>query len=385
MNPFANVNTNVTSHITDTRKEAAPVREMMQSDFFGDMRRREEDKKLDAVIESKMTFNAVKERQSSLMEGRIRGSRLRDKINTVGNDAKEAVFTNLLLEMYMSSLLLDEDFKQEKRPQLEGFITDYIQSNGGYSLLENACRENADVPLLHEMKNICEEMAKMVCNKKYSYAMENDDTPVDDISFGMDDECRTELATKKDSLDIEKLSDAVKNKVLTVIKDEKERQEKEKTYLDELEELSEEEKKATESINAMQTGRPLEVPTLFNAIMRNSYKEMLEASIQSDDLAEFEAEKYVNLTDPDKDNRLEDHLNAHRDDGEFMEHNAYEGTLNMDMVLAESVAKYTLLELAHTIKLEKFNSQVAESMILNLMYGGEVKPMVKGETESFFV
>lgn len=378
MNPFEHANTNVTSSITNTRKEQAPIREMMQNDFFGNMRRREEDKRLDAVIESKMAFNAAKERQSALTESRIRGSRLRDKINKIGEEAKEAVFTNLLLEMYTSSLLLDEDFKQEKKPQLEGFITDYIQSNGGYSLLEKACRENADVPLLHEMKNICEEMAKLVCDKKYAYAMENKEMPVDDLSFGMDDECRTELLSKKDSLDIEKLSDAVKNKVLTVIKDEKERQEEEKAYLDELEELSEEEKKATESIHTMQTGRPLEVPTLFNAIMRNSYKEMLEAATATDnDLAEFEAESNINLSDPNKGNRFEDYLNAHRDDGNFEEKDAYEATLNMDMVLAESVAKYTLLELAHTIKLEKFNSHVTENMILNLMYGGEIRPMIK--------
>ncbi|MNW09140.1 hypothetical protein D3C71_2060670 [compost metagenome] len=41
--------------------------------------------------------------------------------------------------------------------------------------------------------------------------------------------------------------------------------------------------------------------------------------------------------------------------------------LDMDLVLAEATAKYTLLEMAHTLKLEEYNFQALEKMTQNLL------------------
>lgn len=328
MDPFRNMNTKVTSHTGYTMKKEKPVKEMFANNSYTIMKENAAEAALDKHIEQKTQKIARQEKMNNVIESQTKRARVTSKLNEVSESMKELTFTNILTEMYIESLVLDEDFKKEKRAQLEGFIIDYVKSNGGYSFLTEAAKKHPEVPLLQAMVEACEDIASLSASKKYSYAMENNLASIDDIDLNFDDECRDELACKVDKLDINKLANAVKNKVISVVKDEKERQEAAKAEEEELSQMSEEEKKVNESLRIMQTGRPLEVPTLFNAIMRSSYKDMLE-SVSSE--------------------------------------------VSMDMVMAETIAKYTLLELSNTILLENYNSTNTEAIILDLMYGAEKK------------
>lgn len=327
MDPFRNMNTKVTSHTSYTMKKEKPVKEMLANNSYMAMKESAAEAALDKHIEQKTRRLANQEKMNTLIEAQTKRARVTSKLNEVSEAMRELTFSKILTEMYMESLVLDEDFKKEKRAQLEGYIIDYVKANGGYSFLTEAAKKHPEVPLLQAMVESCEEMASLYASNKYSYAMESNLVSIDDIDLNFDEECRDELACKIDKLSIDQLAKAVKDKVVSVVKDEKERQEAAKAEEDELSQMSEKEREVNESLHIMQTGRPLEIPTLFNAIMRNSYKDMLESSNE----------------------------------------------VSMDMVMAEAVAKYTLLELTNTILLENYNSTNTEAIIVDLMYGDKVE------------
>lgn len=394
MNPFANANTNVSNHSYGVR-QGGPVRpeSMYKKTALENLSCAEKERKFDAIFESKARELEVEDNMSNSVSGKLYNQRLMNKMQEVSCVAKEAFFADILYSIYESSLLLDDSFIEEKRTQLESFVNDYVVTNGGFKLLENAVTAHPETPILYKIKKVCEDLATDTVNRKYTFAKENN-VPVEDIKFTMDHDSRENLEREKSNLSVDELSDAVKSKVLTVIKDEKERQSKALAREEELADETEEIRAQKEQLQRIRTGKIEESTSLFVAIMRNTYMDLIregaieEAAIgmlsphYSGDDADIE-EYDIHLTKDELDNNesedmidiknTEDYVNgSDTSDNCFDEDEDVKdekSLIGMDLVLAESIAKYTLLEVVSTIRLETFTPKMYEDMVINLLHG----------------
>lgn len=204
------------------------------------------------------------------------------KLGEMHSKGKKAIFKRLVTEMYIESLYLDESFILENFENIANIVDTFIEENGGYSLLENAYFQSKS-PLLKQMIDICESTTKKVNERVYKESAETQD--LDLLNFDLNSDEKEELDYQKRDLGIDEISSIVKDKVLRVVKDEKAREKKHEELKNDIEqELSEnpdvvDEKSVKESLARMFTQvSPTEEGTLFNALLRSNYKNMLEGN-----------------------------------------------------------------------------------------------------------
>lgn len=204
------------------------------------------------------------------------------KYGEMSKKGKKAIFKRLLTEMYIESLYLDESFILENFTTISKIVDDFIEENGGYSLLENAYIKTKS-PLLKNMMDICEATTKRVNERLYKLAEKEQN--VDLLNFELDADEKERLDYEKRDLGIEEISNIVKEKVLKVVKDEKAREQKNEELKNDIEaELSEnpnvvDEKSVKENLDRIfAQASPTEEGTLFNALLRNNYKNILEGN-----------------------------------------------------------------------------------------------------------
>ena len=204
------------------------------------------------------------------------------KYGEMSKKGKKAIFKRLLTEMYIESLYLDESFILENFTTISKIVDDFIEENGGYSLLENAYIKTKS-PLLKNMMDICEATTKRVNERLYKLAEKEQN--VDLLNFELDADEKERLDYEKRDLGIEEISNIVKEKVLKVVKDEKAREQKNEELKNDIEaELSEnpnvvDEKSVKENLyRIFAQASPTEEGTLFNALLRNNYKNILEGN-----------------------------------------------------------------------------------------------------------
>ena len=204
------------------------------------------------------------------------------KYGEMSKKGKKAIFKRLLTEMYIESLYLDESFILENFTTISKIVDDFIEENGGYSLLENAYIKTKS-PLLKNMMDICEATTKRVNERLYKLAEKEQN--VDLLNFELDADEKERLDYEKRDLGIEEISNIVKEKVLKVVKDEKAREQKNEELKNDIEaELSEnpnvvDEKSVKENLaRIFAQASPTEEGTLFNALLRSNYKNILEGN-----------------------------------------------------------------------------------------------------------
>lgn len=295
------------------------------------------------------------------------------KINDISVQGKNFLFKEILFELFNKSLVVDDYFLEENSTAIK-FVTDkYIDDNGGFKLLENAIR-TTDSNLLKKIKSICESTANKVCDKKIKEFHECGDS--DCLKFKLEADDKEEFDYCKGELNIDKISELVKDKVLTVIQDEKNREEEEHKIIEEIEEdLTENEdvkddETLDEAFNRIIIGKtPVREATLFNALFRSSYKEALteNVAIQSTDHKKVEDDRDFSETydtNATIKNIMKDNLEDGEHDIEEDEINtnltlesALPSEINMDMILVEAITKYTLMEMLYTLKLENYSRE----------------------------
>lgn len=287
---------------------------------------------------------------------------------------KLLILKDVLFEMYRDALVLDDSFKEAKESHIKHTISEYVDSKGGYALLENAVRTSGS-PLLKEMKVLIEKTASKVARRKQAEIKDNQ-TPVNQIEFELDTDEKKGLDLGKADLNLDRISDMVKAKVLTVIKDEQARQVKEDQLYEDIEaEAQQQNIPAKEASQKIIFNKPvLEESTLFNSIFRNIYKTYVteNISIQTDNTdsgdAFMDALDYdVNAEDKDT---VDDGVNFgseknSRNDVELI--NDEEMSIDMDLILAESIANYTLMDLTYTLKLENYTNLDIRNMSHKLL------------------
>ena len=307
-------------------------------------------------------------RAQAVVEASLGDTKKTLSVNHWFKDMKVKLFKDVVFELFYNAIPLDSDFLARVENSIRKTTDEYIDMNGGFSLLESAI-EKSDSTFLKRVKEACESTAKEACNNR----LKDKESTLD---FELTEDEFEYFNHKKSNLDMDRISQLVKDKVLTVIKDEKERESEEAELIDDIEsELSEDEsvtdeKTVDEAFQRIVLNKtPIEEGTLFNAIMRTSYEELLvenmaiisahETNEDKDD--EFNLSYDVNYTedelhgddcncddcDPevasiDNDDSINDNLHLE------------ESSLNMDKVFAEAISRYTLMETLYTIKLENY-------------------------------
>lgn len=291
-------------------------------------------------------------------------------VNEVYKKGREVLFKQLLFEMFTKSLYLDEEFIIEQQDNLKDVIESYVNKNGGFSLLENAYKQTKS-PLLKNMIQLCESIARKVSQRKLKEAQKDIDD-VNLINFELNEEESQEFDYEKEKLGIDELADLVKSKVLTVIQDEKQRQaEEEELYRDLENEISEsEDKSVEESLKKMIIkDLPIEESTLFNSLFRHSYKEALEAlnNVTDHDIYDDDDAEEYDIDFDEKESKKSEFKGYETIDDEIDDHASDDIDIDMDLILAEAITKYTLMELAYTIKLEDYSSETVRKISQKLL------------------
>ena len=281
-----------------------------------------------------------KEQTESITESFLSQQRAITSVDEAYHEGKVLIFKDIVFEAFYNALYLDDDFKTATKESLYTLVSDYIDERGGYRLLENAII-TTNSPVLKNIKSICEGTARKVCSRK----MAEEDTSVG-IDFSMNDEEQQQYDYDKSNCGIEELSKLVKDKVLTVVKDEKQREKQEMDFMEDLAEEAELDGKTVEE--AMEEcrigGSVVEEATLFNSLFRTSYAEYLTESCG-----------------PKKKKKVEEGCEDDCDE----EHDELE--LDMDVILAESITKYTLMELSYTVQLENYTTEDLRKMVQKML------------------
>lgn len=371
-NPFSNVCKSVEAYSfnkTNDRK----IDKMTESAAANSALRKMKAEEQDALMETQLIKDAVKYHQNKMNEGIVRRyvkeSQIPNNINRINNTAKDYIFKDILFEVFYNSLLMDAEFLRENTDKIKCVIDKYVDDCGGFKMLNDAIKNNLNNELLKRIKAVCESIAKEVCDRKLADAKECKD--MDLIDFDMNDEEKEHLDySKSQDLDIERISNLVKDKVLTVVKDEKARQEEDHDRIEKIEEELKDDEEVTdekslnEALNKIVLNKPvIEQSTLFNAIFRDCYHEFIteNVAITSTDKENIDSDKEMsrhyntemtiddalNNESPVEDTEIDQNLVLHENSSK----------IDMDMVLVEAITKYTLMETLYTIGLENYSPE----------------------------
>jgi len=320
-------------------------------------------------------------------------SQLFYKSNDIYRSGKEILFKEIVFELFRKSLNLDEEFVLEHLENLKQVSDSYIDKNGGFKLLETASMESK-FPLLKNIQSLCESVAKEVSKKKMKLAPQV--STANQLTFELSEDEKNEFDYEKDKLGMDELAGLVKQKVLTVIQDEKSRQSKEDDLITDIENQLRDDDTVTDPTSAQEAfskirikQNPVEEVTLFSALMHHSYKELLENTAtqdsdtnNADDREDRNYKVNVDVDDINGSSDLDhlDHQNRHSNEydlsGEIGEYQPDKNTsfidrdefeIDMDMVLAEALTKYTLIELCHTLQLEKYDAKSVKKLSQKLL------------------
>lgn len=378
MSVFENVERGVVS--TSFNKKTLKKFDMVSESTISNqaLRRIDRQDKIDKInrdIELHKKEDMINSRMESLSKHAIMESQIDTRISTIGNDLKLSIFKDIIYEVFNNALVLDADFVHENHYNLKKVTDDFIDNNGGFSLLENAINETGSV-LLKRIKTVCESLSNDMVKRiiKESKTCKEDVNTKDDIfRQTMTDEEENKLDYSKDSLDIEKISELVKDKVLTVVRDEKENEIKHDELVTDIEnELTDNEevvdnKTIDEAFSKIiLNNNILNEATLFGAILQDTYESILAEnvaisttninSMKKDDerSASYDVNadttNYEDVSDDDDETSIEELDGI--DNDLVLEKTA---TVDMDMVMAESLVKYTMMETMYTLKLKDYS------------------------------
>lgn len=341
-NIFANVERRVVRYSTgndkpdevlqkssDTTASNIALRNIVESQQFSDFQDR---------LNRTDKQNAAKERAGKVISHTLLESQREFKMGQLVNTGKLLLFKEILFEVFYKSLVLDEPFLAENKNTLREVTDRYIDENGGYSLLESASIKSGS-ELLSRMKKSIDSIALAACRRKILES--NQCNSCSEFDFDLNDEEQNQLNYAKKDLSLDEVEELVKQKVLTVVKDEQARKQQEEELIADIEEDLREDEGVTdeESMNEalsriVLNKSPIYESTLFDSLFRSSYKEYITENANS-------------VTESD----------CHHDDWDDDWDDDEEFNLDMDVVLAEAITKYTLLEVCYTLKLENYSRE----------------------------
>jgi len=393
-----NVNKKVVTYTTGFTKDKKLDKQIPAGVFYRQHVLVENSNMIDERVKAKEEDYQKNTVLQKIAESKIGKDKIRH-MNTMHQTGKNILLSDIMFEMFQNALLLDQSFISENSVSLKSYLDEYLSDRGGFTLLENAI-EDTNSNLLKSIKKLCEATATKVCNRKIS-----EDSDYVSI-FNVNDDEKDEFMNGKNDMDMTNLSDLVKQKVLTVVQDEKDKTEQRQQFMDDLQnELVGSEDDGTqdstaadiaESASRMVTKNSKELPSLFEALMTSSYKELLEnvGNMQAHQMKrreiaknydtemddeDSELDEYKDFTlqdaddDHDEDSVNEDDIDRNKKRNKKREEAEEEcaccdSAIDMDMVMAEAITKYTVIELFNTLRLETIATDKKKKLIQSLIH-----------------
>lgn len=327
-----------------------------------------------AVTEAARIGDLEENKQTRLQES-MRKSRIPKNLDRIYEQTLDAIFKDLLFEAYRGSLVHDEEDIVAAEESLRQLVYEHVDKIGGYTHLKNSIKQNPNVAILKEMAMLCEAVAKENVKSKRK-KMEEDCVEPAEIGFELEDDLKQRYDYEKKEVGLDQVADLVKKNVLTVVLDEKTRQTKQKemdeALAQEIAAKATDEKSVEESYRNAHVGggRKIEEATIFNSITRSTALMVLKeaASIQrTKKEREDDEEEYEENSNGGEDviKKITQVANTTAEVGPSYQ--SSKDDVEMDLILAEATAQYTLIELMDTLCLEHYNHARLKEMSQNLL------------------
>lgn len=268
-NYFDNTNTQVTrgsfgsnygKKITD--KNLIPVTE------------RKKENKQEALMEASKKHMEISKQAQKKQIDKIKNQReFRKVLNESYDKLKDDLFCNMLHHICLEALCIDEQPMYENMENITNKINEQYKELGGFKVIKEQAKKTNNV-LLERMISLCENTAKKVADRN----MKESDS-ADGFKFELTDDEKDDFEYNKDNINIDAISNKIKDKVIKVVSDEKEANTKKTEIMDEIEDKLKEddvEDEATEEAMQFVFNENIETTTLFEALMRECYKITLE-------------------------------------------------------------------------------------------------------------
>lgn len=251
-------------------------------------------------------------------------------------EGKDFIMEMVLFEMVYEAYVADEDFKETKVQEMFEVFKQEMK------VLESTCT----IPTVKsKLVQAIESIVEGACRKSTKRIVKEAETEIERIEFNLNDEEEDELDEKLSELSKDQIEDMVKDKVVQVIKDEKEQNIKKaetiKDIDDKISEITDD--NSDEELTVEESFNVNNLRNKRNSI-RNSFEDSLFNSImmETTNVLEHTAVK----------------------EGLSIE---YKSTV-MDTVLVESLLKYTVLEMAHTLGLYEIDRVAYKRLNENFIF-----------------
>lgn len=374
MSIFSNAETSVepVSVIKGKYNPDTATESVLGTQYFA---RREEEKQK-ALLEAEAKQQEEHEKRQRLEQMVVNAAlfetKLQHKLQSVKTETENTLFKDILFEFFYGGLKnIDEYFLEENKNILKGITDKYIDDNGGYNLLKESVIKTKSV-LLERMQKGIDKITREVCSRKCEDSS-NCAVTGDSIDFNLNEDEQEDLDYLKKDLNIEEISALVKDKVLTVVQDEKARKEEEDSLMQSIEddlmedESIEDEQSMNEALQRIIIKQnPIEETTLFDALFRNSYHDYLLENVTLATATQQQlADNYERNSDYDTEmdttDATENDLDSHS-----VQDVQNEG-INMDIIFTEALTKYTLMETLYTLKLEDYPRENMRHLVNKLI------------------
>lgn len=269
-NYFDNMNTQVTrgnfgsnygKKITD--KNLIPVTD------------RKKENKQEALLEASQKHIEISKQAQRKQIDKIKNQReFRKVLNESYDKLKDDLFCNILHHICLEALCIDEEPMYENMENITNRINEQYNELGGFKAIKEQAKKTNNL-LLERMISLCENTAKKVADRN----MKESDS-ADGFKFELTDDEKDDFEYNKDNINIDSISNKIKDKVIKVVSDEKEANNKKTEIMDEIEDKLKEDEvddEATEEAMEFVFNENIETTTLFEALMRECYKITLES------------------------------------------------------------------------------------------------------------
>ena len=252
---------------------------------------------------------------------------------------KEELISDVLFESYFNSIVIDVDVKEKYRTAIKTFFNESLSKLGGLEYLESLQKDNS---YIHEVFSTLTPISESILLKEIRLLREGKIKPTNDV-IELEKEDVKEVSNVKDDLNVDEISDIVKDKVISVIQSEteafKREQEKIEDLKNELEDNfpEDDDKELSERFELSLARRNiLKEDTIFSSILYKNKVLMEQECNKSKDIEEYE-----DLDDEEID----------------------ESVIDLDMIMADTIIEYTLMEYFNTIGITKYTNRDKDNII----------------------
>ncbi len=367
------------------------------------------EKSLSAISES-ATMNQQRTASMNTAGSKMVGSRATLRKHMIAEkvkfetELKENLFLESIYDIYLESLLLDDEFIEGYSENLRSLFMDTTKQLFAENNINMKELGESSCVYIKDIISLCEDVAKEQADKIFDLSKTKTQEGKEQILNEKDKKKEAELSDedkkdfdKKKEAETEAISTAVKEKVVDVVRKEQKAAEKSENDKDELEtETDEEVMDAKEDMEEDQ--EKAKAKKSDDKDEDGADEDKADESEELDDVKWGKQAKKGKKSDEDDDIEVEDLAEAaklERNDiripNKLAEESLFrslqinisnkmikestenglsesETVLDMDLVLAESLAIYTLLETLHTARIVEFDAKKVRSLSKELLY-----------------